>query len=123
MEDFKLSHRRYVNSGQRIGIIHEKAYEVNNIYVTQAYHHNNNNFAKMPSHNNTKYQISKTSYNNNSHAVDHHPNRSWYSKPEFNRKKRVAKYKIYSMEGKVKSSFKNGYRWFKHTCSRIIHGF
>ncbi|KAK4739361.1 hypothetical protein R3W88_003058 [Solanum pinnatisectum] len=45
-----------------------------------------------------KYQIAKTRGGGE----------TWYSNPEFNRKKRVAKYKIYSMEGKVKRSFKNG---------------
>ncbi|CAN4110986.1 unnamed protein product [Withania somnifera] len=98
MGDFTLAHRRYVNSGRRIGIINDKAYAANKVYVIQSYH--NNGFAtidRMPSHN-----------NNNNH---------------FNRKKRVAKYKLYSMEGKVKTSFKNGYRWFKNTCSRFIHGF
>ncbi|KAK4339717.1 hypothetical protein RND71_041179 [Anisodus tanguticus] len=109
----EVAHRRYVNSGQRIGIIDDKAYAVNNVYVIRP-RHNNFPTDMMPSH--KKYQISKSSYNKPE-------TRPWYSKPEINRKKRVAKYKIYSMEGKVKRSFKNGYRWFKHTCSRIIHGF
>ncbi|OIT36075.1 hypothetical protein A4A49_41260 [Nicotiana attenuata] len=116
MEDFALAHRRYVNSGQRIGIIDDKAYAVNNIYVIRAHHHfpTTTSTNMMPSH---KYQIPKSS---NYQLPESRP---WYSTPELKRKKRVAKYKIYSMEGKVKKSFKNGYRWFKHTCSRIIHGF
>ncbi|KAF3660432.1 putative DNA helicase hus2 [Capsicum annuum] len=124
MEDFNLDHRRYVNSGQRIGIIDDKAYAVSNVYFIRGQHNdnnnnNNNNTMDMtrPSYN--KYRVAKTSYNKNPTKES----RSWYSTPEFKRKKRVAKYKLYSMEGKVKASFKNGYRWFKHTCSRIIHGF
>ncbi|KAG8363873.1 hypothetical protein BUALT_Bualt19G0067800 [Buddleja alternifolia] len=42
---------------------------------------------------------------------------------EWKRKKRIAKYKLYSVEGKVKNSLRKGFRWFKNTCSRIVHGF
>lgn len=38
------------------------------------------------------------------------------------RRRRVAKYKYYSVEGKVKSSIKKGYSWFKSKCSKVIHG-
>ncbi|KAJ4823142.1 hypothetical protein Tsubulata_039132 [Turnera subulata] len=48
--------------------------------------------------------------------------KSWWTSPETKRKKRVAKYKLYAVEGKVKSSFKKGCRWIKKTCSRIVHG-
>lgn len=123
MEDYTLAHRRYINSGQRIGIIDDKAYAVNNVYVIRAHNSNSNSNSDMMrpySHKKNKYQIAKSSYNDKGEGENI---RRWYSNPEFNRKKRVAKYKIYSMEGKVKKSFKNGYRWFKNTCSRIIHGF
>ncbi|KAM7521431.1 hypothetical protein LguiA_011333 [Lonicera macranthoides] len=46
-----------------------------------------------------------------------------FSDPEMKRRKRVAKYKVYTVEGRVKASFKNGIRWFKNKCSQIIHGF
>ncbi|GAA0186788.1 hypothetical protein LIER_34076 [Lithospermum erythrorhizon] len=49
-------------------------------------------------------------------------NRTWYSKPEFNRKKRIAMYKMYSMEGKIKCYFKNGLRQFKRSCFKLVHG-
>ncbi|EEF49942.1 conserved hypothetical protein [Ricinus communis] len=48
---------------------------------------------------------------------------SWWNAPETKRKKRVAQYKFYAVEGKVKISIKKGFRWFKKTCSRIVHGF
>lgn len=57
-------------------------------------------------------------------------NASSYAKPswgltdaEMKRKKRIARYKAYAVEGKVKSSLKNGFRWIKHKCCRIVHGF
>ncbi|KAK0582495.1 hypothetical protein LWI29_026198 [Acer saccharum] len=46
----------------------------------------------------------------------------WWNDPETKRRKRVAKYKFYSVEGKVKSSLKKGFRWMKKKCSHIIHG-
>ncbi|KAK9057232.1 hypothetical protein SSX86_022067 [Deinandra increscens subsp. villosa] len=47
---------------------------------------------------------------------------SW-SDPESKRKKRIAKYKVYTIEGRVKASFRNGIRWIKSKCSDFIHGF
>ncbi|CAN8280312.1 unnamed protein product [Cochlearia groenlandica] len=41
--------------------------------------------------------------------------------PETRRKKRIATYKAYAMEGKVKSTVKKGVRWIKTRCSQIIH--
>ncbi|XP_023639435.1 LOW QUALITY PROTEIN: uncharacterized protein LOC17889537 [Capsella rubella] len=50
---------------------------------------------------------------------------SWgLSDAEMKRKKRmVARYKAYTVEGKVKSTLKNGFRWIKNKCSHIVHGF
>ncbi|KAJ9185979.1 hypothetical protein P3X46_005544 [Hevea brasiliensis] len=47
---------------------------------------------------------------------------SLWNAPETKRKKRVAQYKLYGIEGKVKCSLKKGFRWIKKTCSRIVHG-
>ncbi|MFS7901628.1 hypothetical protein Hanom_Chr01g00001941 [Helianthus anomalus] len=46
-----------------------------------------------------------------------------FSDPESKRKKRIAKYKVYTIEGRVKASFRNGIRWIKAKCSDFIHGF
>ncbi|TXG63335.1 hypothetical protein EZV62_010329 [Acer yangbiense] len=35
------------------------------------------------------------------------------------RKKRIAKYKVYTVEGKVKASLRKGLRWIKNKCSEI----
>lgn len=42
--------------------------------------------------------------------------------PEAKRRKRIAKYKVYTVEGKVKDSLRKGLRWIKNKCSRIVHG-
>ncbi|GMP40012.1 hypothetical protein CsSME_00010633 [Camellia sinensis var. sinensis] len=49
--------------------------------------------------------------------------RRMFDAREMKRKKRVAKYKWYAVEGKVKASLKKGYRWFKRRCSEIVRGF
>lgn len=38
--------------------------------------------------------------------------------PETKRKKRIATYKAYAMEGKVKSTVKKGFRWIKNMIHR-----
>lgn len=49
---------------------------------------------------------------------------SWgLSDAEMKRKKRIARYKAYTVEGKVKSTVKNGFRWIKNKCSQIVHRF
>lgn len=46
----------------------------------------------------------------------------WWNDPEIKRKRRVAKYKLYSAEGKMKTSLRKSYKWIKIQCSKIIHG-
>ncbi|KAM0883473.1 hypothetical protein ACQ4PT_031617 [Festuca glaucescens] len=44
-----------------------------------------------------------------------------FSDPEVKRRRRVASYKAYSVEGKVKASFRRGFRWIKDKCTGFIH--
>ncbi|XP_022759676.1 uncharacterized protein LOC111306041 [Durio zibethinus] len=46
-----------------------------------------------------------------------------FTDPEMKRKKRIAKYKVYTVEGKVKASLRKGFRWIKNKCSQIVHGY
>ncbi|XP_054804302.1 uncharacterized protein LOC129307388 [Prosopis cineraria] len=46
-----------------------------------------------------------------------------FKDPEGRRKKRIAKYKVYAVEGKVKTSLRKGLRWIKNKCSQIVHGY
>ncbi|XP_072966707.1 uncharacterized protein [Typha angustifolia] len=41
---------------------------------------------------------------------------------EFQRKKRVASYKAYSVEGKVKGSFRKSFRWLKDRYYDVVYG-
>ena len=42
--------------------------------------------------------------------------------PEFQRKKRVASYKMYSVEGKVKGSLRKSFRWLKDRYTQVLYG-
>ncbi|CAN8299380.1 unnamed protein product [Cochlearia groenlandica] len=49
--------------------------------------------------------------------------KSWgITDPELLRKKRVASYKMYSVEGKVKGSFRKSLRWLKQRYTRAVYG-
>ncbi|KAM0876471.1 hypothetical protein ACQ4PT_036158 [Festuca glaucescens] len=41
---------------------------------------------------------------------------------ELRRKGRVAGYRVYGAEGKVKVSLKNGVRWLKSKCTQVVDG-
>lgn len=42
--------------------------------------------------------------------------------PEIKRKKRVASYKVFAVEGKLKSSMKNSFRWLKTKYDEVRYG-
>ncbi|TKY74892.1 ATP-dependent DNA helicase Q 1 [Spatholobus suberectus] len=49
--------------------------------------------------------------------------KSWsFADPELQRKKRVASYKMYSVEGKIKGSFRKSFRWLKNKYSQVVYG-
>ncbi|KAJ0701698.1 hypothetical protein HanOQP8_Chr10g0382201 [Helianthus annuus] len=45
-----------------------------------------------------------------------------FSDPEFKRKKTVAGYKVYSIEGKLKGSFGKSLRWIKDKYNHVVYG-
>ncbi|XP_056176872.1 uncharacterized protein LOC115671241 [Syzygium oleosum] len=48
---------------------------------------------------------------------------SWgIADPELQRKRRVASYKMYGVEGKVKGSFRKSFRWLKDRYSQVVYG-
>lgn len=46
----------------------------------------------------------------------------WFNDPEFQRRKRIAGYKVYSVEGKVKGSLRNSIRWLKDKYYQVVYG-
>lgn len=45
-----------------------------------------------------------------------------FADPELQRKKRVASYKAYTVEGKLKRSFSKSFRWLKDKYTHMVHG-
>ncbi|XP_017701369.1 uncharacterized protein LOC108510661 [Phoenix dactylifera] len=45
-----------------------------------------------------------------------------FSDPEFQRKKRVASYKLYAVEGRVKGSLRRSFRWLKDRYTLVVNG-
>ncbi|CAA3020709.1 Hypothetical predicted protein [Olea europaea subsp. europaea] len=61
--------------------------------------------------------------NKQKNRVSYSSSKSWsFNDPELQRKKRIASYRAYSMEGKMKGSFKKSFSWIKETCNHVVHG-
>lgn len=45
---------------------------------------------------------------------------SWWNDRDLSRKRRVVKYKLYAVPGKLKSSFQKGFHHLKMTCKKIL---
>ncbi|KAG8635948.1 uncharacterized protein LOC110603285 [Manihot esculenta] len=60
---------------------------------------------------------------NSGYSSSSSSSKSWsLADPEFQRKKRVASYKMYSVEGKVKGSFRRSFRWLKDSFTQVVYG-
>ncbi|KFK38741.1 hypothetical protein AALP_AA3G154900 [Arabis alpina] len=60
------------------------------------------------------YQITKIKKSKSVPNADRAASRSWsFSDPESRRKRRVAGYKVYSVEQKMKGSIRKSFKWFK----------
>ncbi|KAK4758707.1 hypothetical protein SAY87_020008 [Trapa incisa] len=46
-----------------------------------------------------------------------------FTDPEMKRKKRIARYKAYGVEGRVKASLRRGMRWIKDKFSQVVNGY
>lgn len=47
--------------------------------------------------------------------------KSLFDSRDMDRRKRIAKYKMYATKGRVKNTFKEGIRWINRKCSKITH--
>ncbi|KAL6005960.1 hypothetical protein ACLOJK_040005 [Asimina triloba] len=45
-----------------------------------------------------------------------------FNDPELQRKKRVASYKVYAVEGKMKGSLRKSFRWLKDKYTQVVYG-
>ncbi|XP_057524983.1 uncharacterized protein LOC130804532 [Amaranthus tricolor] len=80
-------------------------------YSLDTYHHDHQSqFNQIPNNFDNKLKKSKTISTS----------KVWcFSDPEFKRKKRVASYRAYTVEGKVKRSFRKSFSWIKE---KLIYG-
>lgn len=46
-----------------------------------------------------------------------------FNDPESKRKKRIYKYNVYGVEGRLKASVRKGLRWIKNKCSKVVRGY
>ncbi|KAE8010300.1 hypothetical protein FH972_006682 [Carpinus fangiana] len=101
----KIRYRSY-GAGRRLEIVTVRNLSENKMYLGRSY----------PSPIRYQYHSSvNTRKKTSSLAV-----RKWWNDPEMKRRRRVAKYRLYSAEGKVKSSLKKGFRWIKRKCIMIV---
>lgn len=76
---------------------------------------NNNTQMELSEAKDVKFKKGKSSNNNGSVS------KSWsFSDAELQRKKRVASYKVYTVEGKMKGSIKKSFRWIKDRCTKVV---
>lgn len=73
--------------------------------------------------NNTQMELSKEVKFKKGKSSNGSVSKSWsFNDPELQRKKRVASYKVYTVEGKVKGSIKKSFRWIKERCTKVVNG-
>ncbi|XP_022151002.1 uncharacterized protein LOC111019023 [Momordica charantia] len=106
-------HRRPKKGGRSLEIIDVRNLSENKLSLSQS----RSRAAVDPSPSTKRQAIKKPSESSKSSV------KSWWKNPEMKRRRRVAKYKLYTVEGKVKNSIKKGIKWFKTRCSRIMSGF
>ncbi|XP_030945983.1 uncharacterized protein LOC126708182 [Quercus robur] len=92
---------------RRLEIVSGKGFNSNHVYATRI---DSPDLPPVP------YAMARASQDGSS--------KPWgFNDPEVKRKKRIAQYKVYTVEGKVKASFRNGFRWIKAKCSQIVRGY
>ncbi|KGN61447.1 hypothetical protein Csa_006051 [Cucumis sativus] len=106
-------HRRPNKGDRNLRIIDVRKLSENKIHLNQSGRQSTMNPSSVkPRGMKTASESSKTS-----------GGKSWGKKLEVKRRRRVAKYKLYTVEGKVKDSIRKGINWFKCKYTRIMSGF
>lgn len=80
-------------------------------------------YASSSAANSAQMEISKDVKFKKGKSTNGSTSKSWsFNDPELQRKKRVASYKVYAVEGKVKGSFKKSFRWLKDRYTQVVDG-
>ncbi|KAL8239970.1 hypothetical protein R6Q59_016537 [Mikania micrantha] len=114
MEDFRS--KSYHANGMQI-----QPYNNTNLQDFRCYstsHASTSSYQTQMDHQNEP-KFKKTS----SRSTNGSMSKSWsFTDPELQRKKRVASYKAYTVEGKVKGSIKKSFRWIKDKYTQMVYG-
>ncbi|KAL2501223.1 uncharacterized protein Fot_35071 [Forsythia ovata] len=87
-------------------------------YASSSTAPNNAQMDIVPANNKDQWKFKKGKSTNG--AVS----KNWsFNDPELQRKKRVASYKVYTVEGKVKGSIKKSFRWLKDRYTQMVYGY
>ncbi|KFK41693.1 hypothetical protein AALP_AA2G160700 [Arabis alpina] len=112
--------------------------EIRSSNITNKYHSFSNNGGKSeatPSPINQQLPVMLRSYSTSTYSPHKNPtmvrdkskrsNKKGFKglcEADIQRKKRVAGYNVYGVEGKVKGSMRKSFKWFKETCSNVVYG-
>ncbi|KAL4334397.1 hypothetical protein GQ457_07G045210 [Hibiscus cannabinus] len=118
MEDYNRS-RPYGNGMMEVDTHHgpprpSASYDLRCYSAAYAQSQMANNYS-----NNRDYKLKKA---NTATSASSSSNAWSFGDPEFQRKKRVASYKMYSVEGKVKGSLRRSFRWLKDKYTQVVYG-
>ncbi|KAK8513669.1 hypothetical protein V6N13_002400 [Hibiscus sabdariffa] len=121
MEDYNRS-RPYGNGMLEVDTRHgpprpSASYDLRCYSAAYAQSQMANNYSN--SGNNRDYKLKKA---NTATSASSSSNAWSFGDPEFQRKKRVASYKMYSVEGKVKGSLRRSFRWLKDKYTQVVYG-
>ena len=112
MEEFRPSYWELARGdGRKLEIIEANMLK----YVNKVYFGRSQPSFELPSFD--KKQVGKKR-NKSSMSI-----KSWWNEPKWERKRRLAKYKMYAFEGKLKDALKKGHRWIKKKYRKIVHGY
>ncbi|KAA0032381.1 hypothetical protein E5676_scaffold1159G00320 [Cucumis melo var. makuwa] len=106
-------HRRPNKGDRNLKIIDVRKLSENKMHLNQSRRHSTIDPSSMKPR-----AIKTTSESSKASTV-----KLWWKNSEMKRRRRVAKYKLYTVEGRVKESIRKGINWFKCRCTRIISGF
>ena len=111
MDEFRTSFGYGGGGDRRLEIVSGKSFGATNQMYTTSRIHSPPDLPPVPS------RVTRLSQSSASA-------KPWgFTDPEMKRRKRIAKYKVYTIEGRVKASIRSGLRWIKNKCSEMIHGF
>ncbi|KAL9662072.1 hypothetical protein QQ045_026900 [Rhodiola kirilowii] len=125
MDPVHSTYRSYAGSGGRsLQIVTTNPYRPSNDLFT---HHPTRHYLDAASPRSRPYPSPRKSrkhhaISSSSYSSAASSSSSWWTNPEMKRKRRVVKYKLYAAEGKMKSSIKNGIRWIKRKCQKMVFG-